>query len=288
MIDGLLANQHFGERWARHWLDVTRFAESNGYAFDGDRPNAWHYRDFVIRALNSDIPYDEFVRLQIAGDLLTDVNVKTTDEALTAVNNIAATGLLVAGTYTTQQTQKERERSRYEQLDDIVSTLGTSMLGLTVGCSRCHSHKFDPLPQFDYYRLTSCFADVGFADTGINMQPEAFQKAKAEYDAAHAPLVAARTTYEQQQLPNNKEAWLTAATTEAPVAAAVATPTISPGVWHHAGPFAAEDFNKAYEQAFDPETAVDLATTYLDGTVKWTPQPDWKDATIHNTLTGDN
>ncbi len=288
LIDGLLANEHFGERWARHWLDVTRFAESNGYAFDGDRPNAWHYRDFVIRALNSDTPYNEFVRLQIAGDLLTDVNVQTTDEALSAVNKIAATGLLVAGTYTTQQTQKERERSRYEQLDDIVSTLGTTMLGLTVGCSRCHSHKFDPLPQFDYYRLTSCFADVGFADTGINMQPEAFQKAKADYDAAHTPLVAARTTYEQQQLPAHLQTWIAAATAETPVAASIAKPTITPDVWHHSGPFPAEDFNKAYEQAFEPETAVDLAATYLDGKVKWTPQPDWKDATIHNTLVGDN
>ncbi len=95
LVDDLLENEHFGERWARHWLDVTRFAESNGYAFDGDRPNAWHYRDFVIRALNSDMPYDEFVRLQIAGDLLTDVNVQTTDEAMAAVNKIAATGLLV-------------------------------------------------------------------------------------------------------------------------------------------------------------------------------------------------
>jgi hypothetical protein len=166
LIDELLASEHYGERWARHWLDITRFAESNGYAFDGDRPNAWHYRDFVIQALNSDMPYDEFVRLQIAGDLLTNINVQTTEEAKIAVNTTAATGFLVAGPYTTQQTQKERERSRYEQLDDIVSTLGTSLLGLTVGCSRCHSHKFDPLPQFDYYRLTSCFADVGFSDTG--------------------------------------------------------------------------------------------------------------------------
>ena len=288
LVDGLLANEHFGERWARHWLDVTRFAESNGYAFDGDRPNAWHYRDFVIRALNSDMPYDEFVRLQIAGDLLTDVNVQTSDEALAAVNKIAATGLLVAGTYTTQQTQKERERSRYEQLDDIVSTLGTSMLGLTVGCSRCHSHKFDPLPQFDYYRLTSCFADVGFADTGINTKPEEFRRAKAEFDAAHAPLVAARTTYEQQHLPTNLQAWLSAGITQTPTTTAKAQPTITPDVWHHAGPFPAEDFNKAYEQAFDPETAVDLTATYLEGKVKWTPQPTWKDATIHNTLTGDN
>lgn len=286
LIDELLASEHYGERWARHWLDVTRFAESNGYAFDGDRPNAWHYRDFVIRALNSDMPYDEFVRLQIAGDLLTGVDVQTTDEAKAAVERIAATGLLVAGTFTTQQTQKERERSRYEQLDDIVSTVGTSMLGLTVGCSRCHSHKFDPLPQFDYYRLTSCFADVGFGDTGVNMKPEEFRKAKNEFDAAHAPLVEARTKHEQEILPARIESWLSAYTAEtAPASNAAA---LKLHAWQHAGPFPAAEFNKAYEQAFEPETAVDLTASYLDGSVKWTPQPEWKDGTIHNTLAGDN
>ena len=284
LIDTLLANQSFGERWARHWLDITRFAESNGYAFDGDRPNAWHYRDFVIRALNSDMPYDEFVRLQIAGDLLTDLNVQTTDAALTAVNNIAATGLLVAGTYTTQQTQKERERSRYEQLDDIVSTLGTSMLGLTVGCSRCHSHKFDPLPQFDYYRLSSCFANVGFADTSINMQPEAFNKAKSDFDAAHAPLLEARAKHEQEHLPDRLKKWLANHVPESPASAT----SLTLDVWQHIGPFPAESLEKAFEQRFAPENSIDLTATYLDGTLKWTPQPDWKDATVHNTLLGDS
>ena len=179
LVSEMLSSPRFGERWASVWLDLARFAESNGYAFDKDRPNAYHYRDFVIRALNDDMPYDQFVQTQIAGDLLTKLDVQTTGEAQAAVEKVAATGFLVAGPYTTQQTQKERERSRYEQLDDIVSTLGTSLLGLTVGCSRCHSHKFDPLPQFDYYRMASCFADVGFSDTGINMQPEAFRAAKA-------------------------------------------------------------------------------------------------------------
>ena len=289
LVDDLLASEHFGERWGRHWLDVVRFAESNGYAFDGDRPNAWHYRDFVIRALNSDMPYDEFVRLQIAGDLLATTNVQTTDEAKQAVDWIAATGFLTAGPYTTQQTQKERERSRYEQLDDIVSTLGTSLLGLTVGCSRCHSHKFDPLPQFDYYRLTSCFADVGFADAGINMKPEEFNKAKREYDAAHAPLVAARTNYEKEKLTARFETWLASQTAKPAEKAAPASPlALKLSDWSHAGPFPAADLNKAFEQAFAPEKAVDLKATYLDGKVKWTPQPGWKDSTVLNTLTGDN
>lgn len=286
LIDQLLSNEHYGERWARHWLDITRFAESNGYAFDGDRPNAWHYRDFVIRALNSDMPYNEFVRLQIAGDLLANSEVQTADEARTAVDTVAATGVLVAGTYTTQQTEKERERSRYEQLDDIVSTLGTSMLGLTVGCSRCHSHKFDPLPQHDYYRLASCFAEVGFADVGINMQPEAFRAAKAEYDTAHAPLVESRAKYEKERLPDGLEAWL-ASRSELP-AAVEPTPSMTLDVWHQIGPFAADSFEKAFEQAFEPEVSVDLAASYQEGNLKWTPQPDWKDGTIHNTLTGDN
>ncbi len=276
LIDELLANEHYGERWARHWLDITRFAESNGYAFDGDRPNAWHYRDFVVRALNADMPYDQFVRQQIAGDLLTNVDVQTTEEAKIAVDAIAATGLLVAGPYTTQQTQKERERSRYEQLDDIVSTLGTSLLGLTVGCSRCHSHKFDPLPQFDYYRLASCFADVGFADTGINMQPEAFRDAKAEYDAAHAPLVAARTTFEQEQLTTRFEQWIAGLTDES----VSVPPTLK--AWQHVGPFTSSNFDAAFDQVFPPELDSDLGRSFEDDKLKWIEQPDWKDGEAHN------
>ena len=135
LIDRLLDGQHYGERWARHWLDLARFAESNGYAFDKDRPAAYHYRDFVIKALNEDMPYDRFVRLQIAGDQIEPKDYMAQ----------AATGFLAAGPFTSQQTQKERERSRYEQLDDVVGTIGTSMLGLTIGCARCHDHKFDPL-----------------------------------------------------------------------------------------------------------------------------------------------
>lgn len=278
LVDELLSSEHYGERWGRHWLDIVRFAESNGYAFDGDRPNAWHYRDFVIRALNADMPYDEFVRQQIAGDLLTDVNVQTTDEAHAAINTIAATGFLVAGPFTTQQTQKERERSRYEQLDDMVSTLGTSLLGLTLGCSRCHSHKYDPLPQFDYYRLASCFADVGFSDTGINTKPEEFRKAKEDYDAAHAPLVAARAKFEQEQLPGRLDQWLasnTADSTSTP-------PALKLDTWHHVGPFASADFNKAFDHVFPPELDTDLAKSFEDGKLKWTDQPDWEDGRAHN------
>ena len=296
LIDRLLQSEHYGGRWARHWLDITRFAESNGYAFDYDRPHAWHYRDFVIRALNSDMPYDRFVRLQIAGDLLTDINVRTSDEAAAAVNTIAATGFLVAGPFTTQQTQKERERSRYEQLDDIVNTLGTSLLGLTVGCSRCHSHKYDPLPQFDYYRLVSCFAEVGFSNTGINRRPEAFREAKSAYDAAHAPLVAVRTDFEQEHFPGRVERWLATGTRDqagssAGLAVSSRTSPDLPdmGPWYHVGPFEADHYNVAFDRAWPPELDSDLSRSFEDGKLKWTVQPEWKDNEAHNDkLTGTN
>ena len=283
-VDRLLASQHYGERWGRHWLDLVRFAESNGYAFDKDRASAFQYRDFVIRALNRDMPYDQFVRLQIAGDLLAETNAKTNPRARTALDAVAATGFLVAGPFTTQQTQKERERSRYEQLDDIVQTLGTSLLGLTVGCARCHSHKYDPLPQSDYYRFVSCFKEVGFGDTSLNLSPEAHQAATAKYTAALKPLSDVVTAWEQERLPDRFADWLSRRPSEPPV------PVL--GHWHHAGPFPAADFNKAYDTAAGPETAagkrVNLGQVFRDGAVSWQVQPSWTDGKIHNTLTGNN
>ena len=283
-VDRLLASQHYGERWGRHWLDLVRFAESNGYAFDKDRANAYQYRDFVIRALNQDMPYDRFVRLQIAGDLIAKTSAKTDPQARTALDAVAATGFLVAGPFTTQQTQKERERSRYEQLDDLVHTLGTSLLGLTVGCARCHSHKYDPLPQSDYYRFVSCFKEVGFGNTNLNLEPEAFQAATAKYSTALKPLSNALSAWEKHQLPGRFADYLTRRPAEPP------SPSL--GHWHHVGPFPATDFNSAYNTAAGPETAADkrvnLEQVFGDTPIGWQVQPTWTDAKVHNTLTGDN
>ena len=278
LIDRLLASRHYGERWARHWLDLARFAESNGYAFDKDRANAYQYRDFVIKSLNADLPYDRFVRLQIAGDLLAEKIAASNPSR--KFDAISATGFLVAGPFTTQQTQKERERSRYEQLDDILTTTGTAMLGLTLGCARCHDHKYDPLPQHDYYRMAAAFADVGFSDVGIDLHPEVFQKAKAEWDAEHAPLAAALTKFEQKQLPVRLAAWRKNRPHVLPA------PKI--GVWHHVGPFPAANFDAAFQQSFDPEKKVDLKKSYNNGRLKWRRRPRWSDGKIHNTLKGDN
>ncbi len=147
-IDRLLSDPGFGERWGRHWLDVARFAESDGFEMDYDRPEAWRYRDFVVRALNQDMPFDEFVRLQLAGDQLRP------DDPWATV----ATGFLVAGVENRIQTRKDFVQHRYDKLDDFAATTGTALLGLTIGCARCHDHKYDPVAQRDYYRFTAAFA----------------------------------------------------------------------------------------------------------------------------------
>ena len=150
LVNPLLDSPHFGERWGRHWLDVARYADSDGQEADRDRPSAYHYRDFVIRAWNSDMPFDQFVRWQLAGNEYEPDNPEA----------VAATGFLTAGTFAALPDQlmaDERLRTRYNELDDIVSTIGTGLLGLTLGCARCHDHKYDAIPARDYYRLLSAF-----------------------------------------------------------------------------------------------------------------------------------
>ena len=149
-VDRLLDSPHFGPHWARMWLDVARFAESSGFEMDHDRPEAWRYREFVIRAMNDDLPYDEFVQLQLAGDHLRPDDIDA----------ITATGFVVAGVRNLIQSRKEYVRDRYDKLDDMVSTISTGLLGLTVGCARCHDHKYDPISQRDYYHVAAAFAST--------------------------------------------------------------------------------------------------------------------------------
>jgi mono/diheme cytochrome c family protein len=160
LLDRLLASPHFGERWARHWLDLARFAESHGFEHDYDRPTAYPYRDFVIKALNQDLPYDNFVQWQIAGDELAP------DDPLA----LTATGFLAAGVHSTQITISQVEKERYDELDDIVRTTGTAFLGLTVGCARCHDHKYDPIPTRDYYRLLSTFTTTVRTEVEVSVE----------------------------------------------------------------------------------------------------------------------
>jgi hypothetical protein len=158
IVDRLLASPHFGERWARHWLDVVRFAESNGFEMNQVRPNAWPYRDYVIRAFNDDKPYDRFVREQLAGDQLK------ADEA---------TGFLVAGPWDQVKSPDIglTLQQRADELHDIVSVTGSAFLGLTVGCARCHDHKFDPVSQVDYHAVKAIFAGVQHGERPVSNSP---------------------------------------------------------------------------------------------------------------------
>ncbi len=148
LVDKLLASPHFGEQWARHWLDLVRFAETNSFERDGLKPNAWRYRDYVIRSFNDDKHYDQFVREQLAGDELDHV----TDDSM------IATGYYRLGTWDDEPA--DPLQAHYDDFDDIISTTSQALLGLTVGCARCHDHKIDPIPQADYYGLLAFFADV--------------------------------------------------------------------------------------------------------------------------------
>ncbi|HEY7315560.1 MAG TPA: DUF1549 domain-containing protein, partial [Gemmataceae bacterium] len=159
LVDRLLASPAYGERWARHWLDVVRFAESHGYEMNTLRPSAWPYRDYVIRAFNTDVPYPQFVREQLAGDAVKDGDVLTR----------AATGFLVGGPHDMvgNATPEGQLQQRMDDLFDMVSTTGAAFLGLTVGCARCHDHKFDPIAQKDFYSLQAVFTGVEHAEREI-------------------------------------------------------------------------------------------------------------------------
>lgn len=145
VVDRLLDSTHYGEQWARHWLDLVRYAETNSFERDGVKPNAWRYRDYVIRSFNADKPYDQFIREQLAGDELETVSN----------DSIIATGYYRLGLWDDEPS--DPLQARYDELDDIVATTGQVFLGLTINCARCHDHKIDPIPQADYYRLLSFF-----------------------------------------------------------------------------------------------------------------------------------
>ncbi len=198
MIDELLDSRHFGERWARHWLDIARFAESHGFEQDYNRDFAYHYRDFVIKAFNLDMPYDQFVKWQLAGDEIAP------NEPLA----LMATGFLGAGVFPTQLTEKEFEPARYDELDDMVSTMGTAMLGLTIGCARCHDHKFDPIPAADYYRIVSTFGKTIRSHIEVELNPTDTKHALAQWEADHKPIADQLREFEERELGSRFDAWV--------------------------------------------------------------------------------
>ncbi len=199
LVERLLESPRFGERWARHWLDTVRYGESSGYEFDADRGGAHHYRDWVIKAVNADMPYDEFLRLQVAGDLIKPGDYEAT----------SATGFLVAGPYPGQVTAKTVEPIRYDQLDDMVATLGSSVLGMTIGCARCHDHKYDAIGHRDYYAMIACLGKAVQQEKGIDPDPAATKQKHDAWLVAKAPFVAAADQFRQAELPARLAKWLT-------------------------------------------------------------------------------
>lgn len=163
VVDQVLSSPHYGERWATFWLDLVRFGETHGFETNRERPNAWRYRDWVIRSLNDDKPYDQFVREQLAGDALgADV----------------ATGFLVGGPYDLVKGQDPLLGlvQRQDELADMINTTGTAFLGLTLGCARCHNHKFDPVSQTDYYAMQAVFAGVQHGERSLPLSEEEQQE----------------------------------------------------------------------------------------------------------------
>ncbi len=173
VVDRLLASPAYGERWGRHWLDLARFAESEGFKSDEARPNAWRYRDYVIDSLNRDKPYDRFVQEQIAGDEMWPESAEAH----------VATGF--GRHYPDESNARNLQQRRQEILDDITDTTGSVFLGLTYGCARCHNHKFDPILQADYYRLQAFFANTAADDHIVMLSREqlaAYRQRKAVWE----------------------------------------------------------------------------------------------------------
>ena len=154
LVDRVLASPHYGERMARHWLDLVRFAESNGFETNRERPSAWRFRDYIIQSFNSDKPFDRLIKEHLAGD---------------ALGADLGTGFLVAGPYDIVKSPDPNLTlmQRQDELADMINTTGTAFLGMTIGCARCHNHKFDPISQRDYYSMQAVFAGVRFGERGI-------------------------------------------------------------------------------------------------------------------------
>jgi hypothetical protein len=162
LVDRLLASPEYGERWAQHWLDVVRFAESDGFEYDTHRSNAWEYRDYVIRSLQQDKPYDKFVQEQLAGDEIDPENHEM----------LVASSFNRLGPYRKNAGNQDEAYIRNEVLTEMSNVVGSAFLGVTLGCARCHDHKFDPIRQKDYYRIQAFFASTQHRDIALSTEAE--------------------------------------------------------------------------------------------------------------------
>ncbi len=189
LVDRLLDSPHYGERWARHWLDIVRFGESQGFERNKLRPNLWKYRDFVVEAFNSDLPYDDFIRWQIAGDVLTPENPLA----------VIASGFLTVGPYDltayNNGTPDMRAFAREEELEGLVGAVGQTFLGLTINCSRCHDHKFDPITQREFYQISAALGGTFHGDERKSLLEAAKPEVERRISALEAEVEGIRSRH---------------------------------------------------------------------------------------------
>ena len=198
LVQRVLSSPHYGERWGRHWLDLARYADSDGYEKDRPRPHAWRYRNWVIDALNADLPFDRFSELQLAGDMVSNAGIE--DRVASGFHR---------NTLHNTEGGTDKEEDRVKKTVDRTNTMGTIWLGLTVGCAQCHSHKYDPITQREYYQLYSFFNSIDESDIDAPLAFEAakYEREKAAYDLAHKPLTDQVAQYLKDQLPAAQQAW---------------------------------------------------------------------------------
>ena len=208
LIEGVLKSKHFGERWARHWLDLARYADSDGYEKDRPRPHAWRYREWVINALNNDMPFDQFTIEQIAGDMLGDATVEQRVASGFHRNTLHNTE---GGT--------DQEEDRVKKTVDRTNTMATIWLGLSLGCAQCHSHKYDPITQREYYSMYAFFNNINETDIDAPLPSELdkYNQEKAAFDVFQAKLMEAVAHYEQTKLATAQASWETTALSQKPV-----------------------------------------------------------------------
>ena len=272
LVDQLLSSPEYGERWARMWLDLARYADTQGYEKDARR-TIYSFRDWVIKAFNRDMPFDQFTIEQLAGDMLPN---PTTDQLVATAFH--------RNTMTNTEGGTDDEEFRTAAIVDRVNTTGQVWLGLTVGCAQCHTHKYDPLTQREYYQLYAFLNQSEDSDKPsetptmevlpldsrepLEMRMRELTKLKEQLREETPELVAAESMWAGQlaeQGPPNPPEY---------------------GTWQAIGPFETSDFSAAFATIFPPEVDVDLTAEYEDGKLKWTPRPDYNDGKVHP-LTGD-
>ncbi|MDQ2898525.1 MAG: PSD1 and planctomycete cytochrome C domain-containing protein, partial [Acidobacteriota bacterium] len=238
IVNKLLDDPRYGERWGRHWLDLVRFAESDGFAIDGERPTAWRYRDYVIRAFNSDKPYDLFVKEQLAGDELNDKRSKAEDRS----ERLVALGYLRMATWEADANFKTQLRQDF--LNDVTTTTAQVFLGFTAGCARCHDHKYDPIPQKDFYRMQAFFAATKPDERAAPFTPSEDPQHRMKQIARQYEDQADEAGERFKQVEKEMKAKFVAARNLKP------------------GDKSAEDFRKALKDGKDPAYTADDRTRY--------------------------